>query len=115
MKNFQKDLENKIKDDKIFSIVYYGASTTSIDYTFPGWGSIIKYWLRDYIEENVGEYYWNLQAANRGLDGARSGELRERFPQMIESIDPDLVFLNVGKNDHHHKISKDETEKTLEI
>lgn len=111
MKNFQKDLENKIKQDKIFSIVYYGASTTSIDYVFPGWGSIMRYWLRDYIKENVGPYYWNLQTVNRGLDGASSGELLERFSQMIESVNPDLVFLNIGKNDYYYKIKQEETEK----
>lgn len=113
MTNFQKDLESKIKQDKLFSIVYYGASTTSIDYVFPGWGSIIRYWLRDYIEENVGPYYWNLQTVNRGLDGASSGELLERFPQMIESANPDLIFLNIGKNDYYYKIKQEETEKNI--
>ncbi len=111
--NFQKDLENKIKQDELFSIVYYGASTTSIDYTFPGWGSVIRYWLRDYIEENIGPYYWNLQTVNRGLDGASSGELLERFPQMIESLNPDLVFLNLGKNDYYYKINQEKTEKNI--
>lgn len=113
MTKFEKDLENKIKQDKLFSIVYYGASTTSIDYIFPGWGSIIRYWLRDYIEENIGKYYWNLQAINRGLDGASSGELRERFSQMIESIDPDLLFLSLGKNDYYYKIEREKTEKNI--
>ena len=109
MKNFQKDLENKIKQDKLFSIVYYGASTTSIDYTFPAWGSIIRYWLRDYIYENIGKYYWNLQSVNRGLDGAISRNLLERFPQMIESLNPDLVFLNIGKNDYYYQINQEKS------
>ncbi len=116
MKNFQKDLKIEVKKDNLFLIVYYGASTTSIDYIFPGWGEIIRYSLRDYIEENVGKYYWNLQTINRGLDGAISAELSERYPQMIESLNPSLVFLNIGKNDYYFKVNKNKTEvSTREI
>lgn len=116
MKKFQKDLEEKVKQNKLFSIVYYGASTTSVEYSFPNWGEIIRYWLKRYTRDNIGRYYWNLQTANRGLDGASSGDLLERYPQMIESLNPDLVFLNIGKNDYYYEISQEECEKnTREI
>ncbi len=110
MENFQKDLENKIKKEELFLIVYYGPSTTSMEYSFPNWGEIIRYWLRDYIEENIGEYYWNLQTINRGLNGASSNDLLEKFPQMVESLNPSLIFLSIGKNDYYQKIEKSKTE-----
>jgi lysophospholipase L1-like esterase len=48
---------------------------------------------------------------NRGLDGASSGELLERFSQMIGGLAPKLIFLNAGKNDYYYKINKEITEK----
>ena len=110
-KNFKKEFEEGIKKDNLFSIVYYGASTTSMEYCFPNWGEIIRYWLGDYIYENIGKYHWNLQTINRGLNGATSGELLERFPQMIEDVSPSLIFLNISKNDYYFKIPKKESEE----
>ncbi len=111
MKKFQEEMEKIIKRNKLFSIIYYGPSTTSVEYSFPNWGEITRYWLREYIEKNIGKYYWNLQTINRGLNGASSGELLERFSQMIEGLNPSLIILNAGKNDYYYKIDQEITGK----
>lgn len=35
MNNFLEAIKNKLKKDRIFSIVYYGTSTTSFEHIFP--------------------------------------------------------------------------------
>ncbi|MDA3815312.1 MAG: SGNH/GDSL hydrolase family protein [Patescibacteria group bacterium] len=99
-----------VQKDELFSIVFYGASTTSVEYSFPNWGEIIRYWLKEYIAEKIGKYYWNLQTANRGLYGAGSQELLDRFEVMVENLDAKLIILQIGKNDFYYKIDKSITE-----
>ena len=100
-----------VQKDELFSIIFYGASTTSVEYSFPNWGEIIRYWLKEYIGEKIGKYYWNLQTANRGLNGASSQELLDKFGIMVENLNAKLIVLQIGKNDFYYKIDKSITEE----
>ncbi len=112
--NFFEDIKKQIEQDKLFLIAYYGASTTSAEYCFPNWGEIIRYVLKDTLEESMGVYkkaYWDLQTMNIGLNGAFSADLLERFDFWVLDKNPNLIFLNVGKNDPYHNIDKEIIEK----
>lgn len=114
MKKFFEDIKKQIEQDKLFLIAYYGASTTSSEYLFPNWGEIIRYVLKDYLEEKIGKYkiaYWNIQTMNMGLNGALSGDLLERFDDFVLSKNPNMIFLDASKNDAYHDIDKKITEK----
>jgi len=111
---FFEDIKKQVKQDKLFLIAYYGASTTSSEYSFPNWGEIIRYALKDCLEEQIGKYeraYWNLQTMNMGLNGALSEDLLERFDDFVLNKNPDMVFLDASKNDAYHNIDKKITEK----
>jgi lysophospholipase L1-like esterase len=112
--NFFEDIKKQIEQNKLFLIAYYGASTTSAEYCFPNWGEIIRYVLKDALEESTGIYqkaYWNLQTMNMGLNGALSADLLERFDFWVLDKNPNLIFLNVGKNDPYRNIDKEVTRK----
>ena len=116
--NFFEDIKKTIEQDKLFLIAYYGASTTSAEYCFPNWGEIIRYVLKDVLEESTGIYqkaYWNLQTMNMGLNGALSSDLLERFDFWVLNKNPNLIFLNVGKNDPYRNIDKEITGKNTKI
>ncbi len=111
---FIAEIENYANQEKLYSVVFYGASTTSAEYAMPNWGEIIRYWLKDYVAEKLGDYkksFWNIQTSNRGLNGASSQELLERFAKLVLSLNPQLIFLSVGKNDAYYGIDKEITRK----
>lgn len=106
---FLEDIIEYVKKDKLYSIVFYGASTTSAEYSMPNWGEIIRYWLKDGIGNAIGDHAkasWNIQTANRGLNGGSSQDLLERFDDFVLSLKPQIIFLSVGKNDAYFEIDK---------
>ncbi|MCK5084608.1 MAG: SGNH/GDSL hydrolase family protein [Candidatus Pacebacteria bacterium] len=109
-----KEIEKKIKDEDIFKIVFYGASTTVVAYSFPNWAEIIKYALRERFEEIIGDWkapYWFIQSFNGGLDGASSRDLLMNLERFAIKENPDLVFLSASKNDAYYNFKPGETEK----
>lgn len=118
-KDFLKDLIDNVSKDRLYPIVFYGASTTSAEYAMPNWGEILRYWLKEKITEVVGDYkkaYWNIQTANRGINGGSSSDLLERLPALVLDLNPKLLIVSVGKNDFYYDIDKEITRKnTREI
>ena len=53
---------------------------------------------------------WSIHTINFGLDGATSSELLERLDELVLSKNPDLIFLEEGKNDIYFNIDKKITE-----
>ncbi len=117
--NFLDEVKKRIEEDKLFFIVYYGASTTSAEYCFPNWGEIIRYVLKDTLEQKIGVYkkaYWNLQTMNMGLNGASSADLLERFDFLVLDKKPDLIFLNdASTNDPYLNIDKEISKKNTRM
>ena len=112
--NIIKEIEKKIKKEDIFKIVFYGASTTVVAYSFPNWSEIMKYALREKFEEIVGDWkapYWFIQSFNGGLDGASSRDLLINLERFVIKENPDLVFLSASKNDAYYNFKVKETEK----
>lgn len=111
---FLEDIIEYVKQDKLYPIVFYGASTTSAEYSMPNWAEIIRYWLKEKIGDMVGDYKkanWNIQTSNRGLNGGSSQDLLDRFENLVLSLKPRIIFLSVGKNDAYYKIDKKITEE----
>lgn len=111
--NFEEEIIDYSKKDKLYSIVFYGASTTSAEYAMPNWGEIIRYWLKEKIGEAIGDYTkanWSIQTSNRGLNGGSSQDLLERFDNLVLDLKPQVIFLSVGKNDAYFGIDKRITE-----
>lgn len=109
-----KEAERNIKDKNIFKIVFYGASTTAVAYSFPSWAEIMKYSLREKFEEIIGDWkapYWYIQSFNAGLDGASSRDLLENIENFVINEKPKLVILSVSKNDFYYNFKIEETEK----
>ncbi|MFH0969298.1 MAG: GDSL-type esterase/lipase family protein [Patescibacteria group bacterium] len=117
--NFLEEIEKEAIQDKLYPIAFYGASTTSSEYVFPNWVEIIRYVLKDAIEQKLGDYkkaYWNIQTFNLGLDGASSKDLLEKFDDLVLRINPRLLFLAMGKNDPYYGIDPKETaENTFKL
>lgn len=112
--NFLEEMIACIKQDELYSIVFYGASTTSAEYAMPNWGEIIRYCLKMEMEDAIGDYKkanWNIQTANRGLNGGSSQDLLERFDELVLSLSPRIIFLSVGKNDAYYEIDRRITEE----
>ncbi|MFA6383350.1 MAG: SGNH/GDSL hydrolase family protein [Parcubacteria group bacterium] len=104
---FLEDIIDNAKEDKFYPIVFYGASTTSAEYSMPNWGEIIRYWLKEKVSDAVGNYkkaYWNIQTSNRGINGGCSQDLLERLDILVLSLAPKVIFLSVGKNDAYYRI-----------
>jgi lysophospholipase L1-like esterase len=111
-----KDIENKIKSEDIFKIVFYGASTTVVAYSFPNWAEIMKYALREKFEEIIGDWkapYWFIQSFNGGLDGASSKDLLINLERFVIEENPNLVFLSASKNDVYYNFKVGETKKNI--
>ncbi|MCK5412933.1 MAG: SGNH/GDSL hydrolase family protein [Candidatus Pacebacteria bacterium] len=110
--NLIKEIENKIRDENIFKIVFYGASTTVVAYSFPNWAEIVKYALREKFEEIIGDWkapYWFIQSFNGGLDGASSEDLLANLEMFVIKENPDLIFLSTSKNDFYYNFKLEET------
>ena len=110
---FLKEIKSKVEKNKPYLIAYYGASTTSHEYIFPNWGDIIRYALKFHIESILNDWKkscWNIHTINLGLDGATSTDLSGRFDELVLSKNPDLIFLEEGKNDMYFNIDKKVTE-----
>ncbi len=95
--NFFDYLKERAEKDRMNKIVFYGASTTSAEFIFPNWGEIIRWALKDSMEESLGiENYkkanWNIETINFGLNGASSTDLLERFENLVLSADPQIIF-----------------------
>lgn len=111
---FFDEIVNNASKDQLFNVVYYGPSTTSVDFVFPNWGQVVQYVMREELTKIIGDYkkaFWNFQVSNRGLDGASSGDLLERMDDLVLNSKPDLVFLSAGKNDAYYEIDKEITRK----
>ena len=109
-----REIENKIKKEDIFKIVFYGASTTTVTYSFPNWAEIIRYVLRERLDEIIGDWKapaWFIQSFNAGLDGASSEDLFENLERFVIKESPDLIFLSISKNDLYYNFKLKETEK----
>lgn len=103
----------KIKNKKIYRIIFYGPSTTNMQSIFPAWPEIIRYALRDHFEKTIGDWKgpdWYIQTANRSLDGATSGELLQNCQEFVLDEKPDLVILSASKNDAYFDVDPKETE-----
>ncbi|MCK4592483.1 SGNH/GDSL hydrolase family protein [Candidatus Parcubacteria bacterium] len=112
--NIIKEIEKKIKKEDIFKIVFYGASTTVVAYSFPNWAEIMKYVLREKFEEIIGDWkapYWFIQSFNGGLDGASSKDLLINLERFVIKENPNLVFLSASKNDAYYNFKVEETKK----
>lgn len=109
-----KEIERNIKEENIYKIVFYGASTTVVAYSFPNWAEIIKYVLREKFEEIIGDWkapYWFIQSFNGGLDGASSEDLLINLERFVIKESPNLIFLTTSKNDVYYNFKLKETEK----
>lgn len=114
VKNFFEEVKKQIGQDKLFLVIYYGASTTSQEYMFPNWGEIIRYVLKCRLEEDTGDFekaFWNLQTINFGLNGANSTDLLNRFEKLVLDKKPNLIFLDSTKNDVYYQMDKKISEK----
>ena len=111
-----KEIEKKIKSENIYKIVFYGASTTTVTYSFPNWAEIMRYVLREKLDEIIGDWKvpsWFIQSFNGGLDGANSKELLMNLERFVIKEDPDAVFLSASKNDVYYNFKVGETEKNI--
>lgn len=111
-----KEIENKIKAKNIYKIVFYGTSTTTVTYSFPNWAEIMRYVLREKLDEIIGDWKvpsWFIQSFNAGLDGASSTDLLENLERFVIKENPDLVFLSVSKNDFYYNFKEKETKKNI--
>ncbi|PCI21281.1 hypothetical protein COB64_00155 [Candidatus Wolfebacteria bacterium] len=99
--NFFDEIKNRVVNNIQTDIIYYGPSTTSFENIFPNWGEIIRYVLKAELEDNIEDInkLWNLHTLNLGLDGATSGDLLDRFQELVLDKKPYLIFLSAGKND----------------
>jgi len=121
MTSFFEAIKKQVAQGKLFFIIYYGPSSVSYEYIFPNWGEILKWVLKDQLEEKVGDYkkaYWDFQTANMGLDGASSVDLLERLSILVLDKSPDLVVLkDAGGNDGvcgiKKEITKGNTQKMI--
>jgi lysophospholipase L1-like esterase len=117
--DFISDIIDNVSKDRPYPVVFYGASTTSAEYAMPNWGEILRFWLKKKITKIVGNYkkaFWNIQTANRGIDGGSSSDLLERWPALVLDLAPKLLILSVGKNDFYYGIDREITRKnTREI
>ena len=110
--NLIKEIENKIKKEDIFKIVFYGTSTTTVTYSFPNWAEIIRYVLREKLDEIIGDWKspsWFIQSFNAGLDGANSRDLLKNLKRFVIAENPELVILNISKNDLYYNFKTEET------
>jgi len=108
-----EEIKKSVENDKLYLIAYYGASTTSHEYIFPNWGDIIRYVLKYQLEQILNDWkkpLWNIHTINLGLDGATSSDLYSRFDDIVLSLNPNLIFLEEGKNDMYFNIDKKITE-----
>jgi len=116
---FLEEIKKEAEQDKLYPIAFYGASTTSSEYVFPNWVEIIRYVLKNVVEQKTSDYkraYWNVQTFNCGLDGASSKDLLERFENLVLRIKPRMIFLAMGKNDPYYGIDpKETTENTSKL
>lgn len=114
--NLIKEIENKIKSENIYKIVFYGASTTTVTYSFPNWAEIMRYVLREKLDEIIGNWKvpsWFIQSFNGGLDGASSKDLLMNLERFVIKEDPDAVFLSASKNDAYYNFEVGETERNI--
>ena len=114
--NFLESIKNKLKKKEVVDIVYYGPSTTSVEYVLPNWGEIIWRVLKMELDKDFSDYHqvwWNLFAHNTGLDGATSGDLLARLNDRVLKKKPMMVFLQPGTNDFYFKVDKKETRKNI--
>ena len=112
-KSFFGEIKSKVEKDKPYLIAYYGASTTSHEWIFPNWGDIIRYVLKDELEHALKDWKkpaWNIHTINLGLDGATSSDLFNRFDKLVLDKNPNLIFLEEGKNDIYFNIEGKVTE-----
>ncbi|MCK5490815.1 MAG: SGNH/GDSL hydrolase family protein [Candidatus Pacebacteria bacterium] len=112
--NLISEIENKIKTEEVFKIVFYGASTTTVTYSFPNWAEIMRYTLREKLDEIIGDWKvpaWFIQSFNAGLDGASSRDLLNNLDDFVIKESPDLIFLSISKNDFYYKFKLKETTK----
>lgn len=111
-----KGIEKKIRDEDIFKIVFYGASTTTVTYSFPNWAEIMRYVLREKLDEIIGDWKvpsWFIQSFNAGLDGASSKDLLMNLERFVIKENPNVVFLSASKNDAYYNFRVEETEKNI--
>ena len=111
--SFLNEIKSQVEKDKSYLIAYYGASTTSHEYIFPNWGDIIRYVLKYHLESVLSDWKkpcWSIHTINMGLDGATSSDLLEKLDEWVLSRNPDLIFIEEGKNDLYFNINKEVTE-----
>ena len=111
--NFLDDIKNKLEKNEVVDIVYYGSSTTSVEYIFPNWAEIIRYVLKFELDSDYRQVWWNLFTHNMGLDGAKSSDLLKNLQKLVLDRNSYLMFLDAGINDYYFEVDLNETKKNI--
>jgi len=111
MNKWLEEIRERALNDNPYFIAYYGASTTSQEFSFPNWGEIIRYVLKDKLlgpdKSEWRRIYWNIHTINIGCDGASSKDLLERLDSLVLGHRPDTVIINDANDNDRHYISPD--------
>jgi len=114
---YLSQIQNHIKKDKIYRIVFYGDSLTSTEWVHPNWREIILYVLqRELMERELvphPKFYWNIRTINSGLGCATTDALAKNVKHHVLFYKPNLVILFAGKNDSLFDRTVMEHEKNL--
>lgn len=117
MNNQLSTIENKLRNDEWYRILFLGDSITSTEWVHPNWREIMEYVVKDKLEEQMGEWElpcWKVRCYNAGYNGVRSREMVDFIEEDVVLHRSNLVIFMDTYNDIYRQIGPEDHEKNLE-
>jgi len=117
MNSYLDIIQQKLRDNKRYSIGFVGDSLTSCEWVHPNWREIVEYVLKEELQKKFEDWripYWGIRCFNFGYDGATTNDISDRIDDIL-FIKPDLVLGLMGGNDPVLGLTPRETENNLDM